>query len=361
MITFNSLLKTKPAWLCAPADEEDIVMGGIVRLVRNLPGLPFPGWSTEETRARSAEQLLPLIHELKGMKTAWSAEMSSLSYEQRMCLLVRKMLSPAMAARQDGCHLVIPNKQNMLFMVNEEEHLVIHAYDEGAQFERTFRKLAPVVKELEQRITFARTRQHGYLTSIPTEAGSGIQLYAMMHLPALTMSNMMSQVTKGLEALKLCLSPGFSDGEDDTGNCYILFTRPTQDDWRAQAAHFTDIISRLADRERQARKKLLMAPGMYLMDAISRSFGVVRTAMRMSLREIRNTLSMIRLGVSLDLIQEEGLDKKALLEKLHKLHLDAATLTAQTEPNSDELPVRRAKLINKALSKITFSHPPLNP
>lgn len=332
-------------------------MGGIVRLVRNLPGLPFPGWSTAESRAQAAEQLLPLIHELKGMKTAWSTEMSALSYEQRMCLMVRKMLSPAMAARQDGCHLVIPNKQNMLFMVNEEEHLVIHAYDEGAQFERVFRKLAPVAKELEQRVSFARTRQHGYLTSIPSEAGAGIQMYAMVHLPALTMSNMMSQVTKGLEALKLCLSPGFSDGEDDTGNCYILFTRPSQQDWHAQATLFTDIIARLADRERQARKKLLMAPGMYLMDAISRSFGVVRMAMRLSLREIRNTLSMIRLGVSLGFIRQEELDKKGLLESLHKLHLDAATLTAKTEPNPDELPVQRAKLIKKALSKITFTYP----
>lgn len=357
MSTYKSIMSHEPAWLCAPDDENDIVLGSIARLVRNLPGEPFPGWSNSEQRARVAEQILPHIQGLKGMKTAWTAELNSLSYEQRMSLLVRKMISPCMAARQDGCHIVLPNKQNLLFMVNEEEHLVIHAYDAGADFKRIFKTLRPVIHELENNILFAHSRRHGYLTSIPTETGSGLQLYAILHLPALTISNMMTQVQKGLEQLRLCLSPGFSDGEDDTGNCYILFSQPSACEWETMAEFFYDIIRQLEDREWHARQKLIQAPGKYLADAISRAFGTVRCAMRISLRELRNVLSLLRLGATLGIIQQEGTDTKTFLSHLHKLHLKVATLTARTDANDEMLSVKRAELVRKTLQNITFTYP----
>ena len=172
----NTLLSTPPNWAPDRNTTEGIVVGSIVRLVRNLAGFPFPGWSTAEKRAAVAARVLPVIKSIQGFKTAFYAELSQLSYGQRRALLTRKQLTPCMAARQDGCHVIIPPRRHTLLMVNEEEHIVAHSFQDGLNLERGIKEMKQLAQQLEQNLELAYAPQHGYLTSIPSEAGDGLQL-----------------------------------------------------------------------------------------------------------------------------------------------------------------------------------------
>ena len=331
----ETLLSSARNWTPDRNTTDGVVLGSIVRMVRNLPGHPFPGWSTAESRAAVAEQLLPVLRNMKGFKTAFCAEMSKLSYGQRRALLTRKQLTPCMAARQDGCHIIIPQRRPFILMVNEEEHLVVHCFRNGLNFEDCIQDMEQLNTTLQQELTFAHTPQHGYLTSIPSEAGDGLQLYCLLHLPALTSANMMSQITKALEKLHVSISPYFSDAQDDTGHLFVLFSIPGPEDSIDEMMDaFQEVVVHIVRRECQVRRKMLADPGLHLHDSIARAYGLLTNCRRLSIKELRDAISLLRLGTLMGILTWEEEERELLIE-LNQFGLAQACEAALAEENGD--------------------------
>ena len=303
MMSFNTLVKTPSTWFTAPGADGDILIGMMARAVRNLKGHKFPGWSTDESRKAVADIILPVLRTQPGIKTGFEAEMSKLSYEQRRMLLERKQLSHSMAARQGGCHLLINKKQDTTFMVNEEEHLAVHFYmggidgpDTDKLLKRVHKTLAPIEKQLD----IAHTRKDGYQTSLPAECGTGLQLYAVLQLPAMSTAGMMPQVERGLEKLMLNISPFYSELGDDAGCLYVIYTAPIPQDGEQELAdHLNTTVVSLIERELQVRCKMSATDNgtTSILDKIGRAYGLLKYARRLEYAELLNALAMIRLGL----------------------------------------------------------------
>ena len=164
--SFSSLLRKHPPWFVNPGEEGDVIIGSMARVVRNLEGHRFPGWSTDEGRRAVADLLLPLIKQLPGNKTtAYCAEMTQLNYTQRRVLLERKLISQCMAARQNECHIVLNGKQDISFMINEEEHLVMHLFSAKNDYAALMKKAVDISTQLEKELTFAKAANGDYLTN----------------------------------------------------------------------------------------------------------------------------------------------------------------------------------------------------
>ena len=344
MMKLETLLKQAPAHLLEAGDHQDTLLGVLCRTVRNLKGHPFPGWSTAEERRAVAEELVPGLLLLPEFKSgAFHAEMPALDFNTRQQLLLHNLISPSLAARQDGCHIIISRKRNTVAMVNEEEHLVVHQFRQGyppckrgdslrvGHFLETVETLN---RSLDAAFDFAGDagRDH-YLTSIPGECGCGIQLYALLHLPALRFSHMMGQVTKAMEKLHVSISPYYSDGSDDTAGRFMLYTIP------APGIHLNDIqqyffavVERVVERELGVRRHLLYEPGQRIHDRIGRTYGMLKQARRLSIKEMRDAFSMLRLGTVLDII-EWTCGARKFIEALSALELE---LTAQAVTMEDE-------------------------
>lgn len=342
-------------WLTKCRDTDDIVLGTVGRLVRNLSGYRFPGWSTREDRDSVSRILLPVLRGLRGFRDAVCAEMSELSFEQRRALLVRKQLTPCMAARQSGCHLLLPLKRNVVCMVNEEEHLVIHVSRSGNSVRETLTDLRKLAAEIEQKVSFARDSRNGFLTSMPGEAGDGIQIYSMLHLPALSIANMIPQVSKAMEKLHLSISPYYSDGEDDTGNMFIVYTIPgPPGSTDEMTAHFRSVLKDIVTREMQVRRRLAEEPGFVLEDKVARAYATLGYARRLSLRECRNAISVLRLGRVLGMIQEdEREDIRESLRRFRELDTALALCTALSPADEEAAyPIARAIMTRRFLADI---------
>ncbi len=348
----ETLLNSVRNWAPDRNTTDGVVVGSIVRMVRNLPGFPFPGWSTAESRAAVAEQLLPVLRSMQGFKTAFCSEMSRLSYGQRRALLTRKQLTPCMAARQDGCYIIIPQRRPFIMMVNEEEHLVVHAFRDGLNFEDCVQDIRELDDTLQEELTFAHSPQQGYLTSIPSEAGDGLQLYCLLHLPALTTSNMMNQVTKALEKLHVSISPYFSDAQDDTGHLFVLFSIPGPEDSIDEMMDaFLDVVDHIVLRELQVRRKLQAEPGLHLHDAIARAYGLLTNCRRLSIKELRDAVSLLRLGTLMGIITWDE-EEREILIALNQFGLVQACEAALAEEKGDpQLCLRRATAAREFLNK----------
>ncbi len=319
----STLLKSISPWLTSEGEMADVAIASFGRLVRNLPGHSFPGWSTEESRLAVVESLLPALLSRPGFKSAFHADMADLSLEQRRLLLERKLITPCMAARQKGCHVIIPRKQDVSVMLNEEEHLVAHFFRQGLDLHNVLTDMQRLAASLEKDIPFAHDAGHGYLTSLPSEAGDGFQLYVVLHLPALTMADTAEQITRGLEKLDAHIAPLHTGLQEDTGNAYVLFTNAIPTGGAKEALkHFEDIAQMLILREIQMRTKLMTESPFELADRIGRAFGRLCYAMKLGYREMLDDLSLLRLGHQCGMFNWE--QEEDILSRLIALNIELA-------------------------------------
>lgn len=363
MMSFKTLMKTPSTWYAAPGAGGDILIGMMARAVRNLKGHKFPGWSTDESRKAVADIILPVLRSLPGNKNGFEAEMSELSYEKRRILLERKQLSHSMAARQGGCHLLINKKQDTSFMVNEEEHLAIHFYMSGAEGNHTEKLLKRVHKTLspiEKKLDIAYTRKDGYQTSLPAECGTGIQLYAVLQLQAMSTAGMMSQIERGLEKLMLNISPFYSELGDDAGFLYVIYTAPIPKDGEQELAeHLQSTVETLIERELQVRLKLASSDdgAVILPDKVGRAYGLLKYARRLEYTEFINALSMIRIGLIGGYIEHAYAEPGATIAQIASVYPVAAPYHLQhicENPEANHA-VLRTYLIRGLMEHLTFT------
>lgn len=335
-IKFTSLLKLLPPWFDHCGYENGVILGTMGRLVRNLKGECFPGWSTGESRARVAEKLTPAVRSLPGFRQAAHAEMPELSKIERKVLLERKQITPCMAARQDGCHVFINKKQDSIVMLNEEEHLAIHQFAAGNQMESIVSELNKKAKNLAKNVEFAHGKEYGFLTSMAAECGDGLQLYMVLHLPGHAMMNQIDKLERALNKMHLNLSPFFNEFGDETGNLYVLFSTPipmgaTED----VMGHMLNIAENLEEKELMLRNKIDIEDPVQMNDMVGRMYGTLRYGSLMEYPEFLHILSILHLG-----IEQETLilnkKKEALQTSLSNVLLLAAPahLAYTTEEDS---------------------------
>lgn len=340
-----------PTWWSSRRADDDIVLATIGRMVRNLRGHAFPGWSTPESRAAVAERILPAVMALPDCNGAFCAEMSELSYETRRALLSCKLLTPCMAARGNGCHVVIPRRRHALFLINEEEHLVIHSFARGSACDKVAAGLQKFDRALESRLAFARDAAFGYHSSLPSEAGDGLQLYQVLHLPALTMAGMMPQITRATEKLHINISPFYADGMDDTGNTYVFFSIPgPEGSAETLAEYFESVMAHLVLRERQVRLRLQQNSPNQLADCIGRAYGLLSYACRLSLKELRDTLSVLRLGTAMGYLTWEAGPAAAIADMRELESRLAVESSLADEAGEEALPASRARAVRRFLN-----------
>lgn len=363
----STLLKTRNTWL-AQADEEDhILLATLGRLTRSLSHHVFPGWSTEEARRAALEELRPHIRALTGFKTAFHADMASLAHHERKLLLERKLISPSMAARREACEILIPKKQDMSIMLNEEEHLVMHSFAAGEALDEQRAKLEKIALLVEEKIDFAKSQSGDYLCSIPTECGNGIQMYLVMHLPALVIANLMKEIDKAIEKLGLQISPFYSDGNRDTGDSFVIYTTPCS---LMQCEHEIAKLKRVAKtlvlREKQVRGKLYNLRPLELRDQVTRALGRLVYATTLTFTEMSNAVSLLILGTKYGFLRwqpEQGEEILATLRQMNislaPAHLAQACGLCCSEHDAKEMAALRAKLIQEQLATLHVSINPI--
>ncbi len=356
---FTPLLKRLPPWFGGWSDLGDVIVGTMGRMIRNLRGYPFPGWSTAETRRETASLLLPLLKKTSGLKNAFCCEMSSLSLLERRALLERKLISPCMAARQDGCHIMLNKAQNLSLLINEEEHLVTLAFQDGFEPDKILKTLVNLSHTLDDALPIARDSHLGYLSSIPAESGEGAQFYILLHLPALALADTMPQIVRAVEKMQLTIAPLYAELPDGAGNLFVASTPPTSQGLLIPSVqHLASVASALVEREQQMRAKFIMETPVELLDRIGRAYGLFRYAACLSFHELIDMLSMLRLGIECHLIRSE---KENDSSKLHRsilpLYANAATAHLQLkfgEEESDYIPAIRAQFVREALPSLVM-------
>jgi protein arginine kinase len=237
-------------------------------------------------------------------------------------------------------------------MVNEEDHLRLQAMVSGCALEEAYAALDALDTELGRLLPFAFHPEFGYLTSCPTNAGTGLRASVLIHLPGLVLTKEIGKVLQGLTQVGLTFRGLYGEGSEVVGNFFQLSNQTTLGKAEGELLdHLGRIVRQVIEYEEQARDVLLKTAAGTVDDKVWRAYGLLRYARSLSFEETMNLLSGVRLGVGLNLIT--GLSVYTLNKLL--IHTQPAHLAAmEGRPLSDaEERTTRASYVRSLLGAET--------
>jgi len=351
MMRFSTLIKHPADWMTGGQGEHGAVLTSRIRLARNLRNQPFPGWAKREERTAALEQLRPAVESLPAMKDAFSNELGNLTSVQKQVLVERHLISREHAARGNGSAAVIERRQNFSIMLNEEDHLRMQAIRPGLQLASAFQSLSDLDSQLESSLEYAFDSSLGYLTTCPTNLGTGLRASAMVHLPGLVLSDQIGQVLQAVNKIGLAVRGIYGEGTESLGNLYQISNQSTLGESEETIIRRLErVISQVAMHEQNAREKLLEEDPEMVSDKIGRAYGVLRYAHIIDSKEALNHLSLLRLGATLGFFNPETvITCDSLLMDIQPAHLQMHSGRKLSPEERDSI---RAEIVRSRLQSL---------
>lgn len=346
----QNILINAGEWLRGEGPHHQIVVSSRVRLARNLRNFAYPGWAKKAERQQILDTIKPCVEELPEMSEADSIFSHDLSALEKQVLVERHLISREHAAKGVGSAVVMNKKQTLSIMINEEDHLRMQAIRSGLQLKQTFKLIDRVDSELEQKLDFAYSPQLGYLTACPTNVGTGMRASAMVHLPALVLSEQINQVIQAVTKIGLAVRGLYGEGTEALGNLFQVSNQTTLGEKEEEIiSRLNKVIEQIIEHEQNARQTLLQKKPTTLLDHIGRGYGILRHAYSMNSKEALNHLSFMKLGIDLGFFPEEWrVPNDELFMETQPAHLQKGS---QQKLAADERDSLRAEIIRMKLAK----------
>ena len=295
------------SWMEASGAHADIVLSTRVRLARNLQGHAFGPRARVNDREAVLRQLRERAEGVPSLGKGPLLEMPELDGRTRRILMERRLVSRELLGDADGpargAALLLSASDPTSVMVNEEDHLRLQSLVSGLRLQEAWSMVDRLDEELGQDLPFAYHPEFGYLTSCPTNVGTGVRASVFMHLPGLVLTKEIGKVLQGLSQVGLTFRGLYGEGSEVVGNFFQVSNQTTLGKTEEDLVdHLDKIVRRVIRYETDARKVLLRDARAVTEDKIWRAYGLLRYARSLSFEELMNLLSGVRLGVSLKLL-----------------------------------------------------------
>lgn len=322
--------------------KDDIMVSTRVRLARNVGKYPFPMMLNEKGRELVKKELVDGVLESNSTlsKEFTLTEMKDLSPQERQMLAEKHLISFDMAKDDKGACL-ISKDETMSIMLMEEDHLRIQIILGGSKLSEAFETASRVDDVIEERVKYAFSEEFGYLTACPSNTGTGMRASVMMHLPALTMTNSMSKIITSASKLGLTVRGLYGEGSKAYGNLYQLSNQVTLGlSEKEIIENLENIAEQIKKHELDARERL--KDNIDLADKLSRSYGTLKYARKMTSQEAKSLLSDVILGKNMGIIDTT---EAPLMEMM--VESEPALIGKGEALSAEERDIKRAEMLRE--------------
>lgn len=306
----DELLNSETEWLKGKGPKSNIAISTRVRIARNLENHLYFDRATDKEREKALLEVLEGVKKTKLLKNSLILNVSELTELDKTFLVERHLMSREHA--QDAAYkaLVIEEKEIASAMVNEEDHLRLQVLQSGFNIMEAWRIADEIDTELGKNLRFDYSNKFGYLTSCPTNTGTGLRASVMLHLSALVMTGQIDNVFDGISKLGLTMRGFYGEGTEALGDFFQISNQVALGHSETDILdNLERIINKIIQRESQTRKNLINQNRDEVEDRVSRSYGTLKSARIITSSETIKLLSTIRLGVDLGLVDDVDIDR----------------------------------------------------
>ena len=305
-------LEVGAEWLRGEGELSDVLLSSRVRLARNLAGRLFATKATRRDRQETLDVCREwLMRAELASKMIW-VDLHGSSPLDRALLVERHLISKNHSKGQGtnpnedprGVAISVPDER-LSIMINEEDHLRIQAIRSGLSLSQAWADIDSVDDKIESKLDYAFSPRFGYLTACPTNVGTGVRMSAMLHLPALRLTGELEKVKRAAQDMSLAVRGFYGEGSEAVGDLFQISNQTTLGKSEQQILQDLegDILPKVVEYERLARRELLAKRRVGLEDQVWRAWGALSNARLMNTDEAMQALSLVRLGATMGLLR----------------------------------------------------------
>jgi protein arginine kinase len=336
-------------WLLGTGPESDIAICTRVRLARNLQDFPFSP-RLDEAEAHELYRFVTQRLQKPGLPEALTVlDLQPVEELERTVLVERHLISRELAGSKKPSGVAVDLEESVAVMINEEDHLRVQVFAPGLQPEAAWRRAERLDDALIARLPMAWSEEFGFLTSCPTNTGTGLRLSVMLHLPGLVWSEEIDKATNVAQKIHLAVRGLYGEGSRALGDFYQVSNQVTlgRDETTIQSEVLL-AVGRIVQWEREVRSALLRGSArVKTLDRVHRALGTLERAQILTSEEALGCLSAVRFGIEenlLDGFEIPAVNRALLLSQPGHLQRHSKELL-----KPDERDQRRAQLLREVL------------
>ncbi|WP_426348258.1 protein arginine kinase [Alloiococcus sp. CFN-8] len=299
-------------WMYDGSSRVEPIISSRIRIARNLKNISFPHKLNKEKAEEIIKKFEDAFYVNEYMKREYSTQRLWEEEENKLLSFQEKhLISPNLIRSREKSAFIINREETVSIMLNEEDHMRLQCINSGFDLREAYATADKIDTLLEDSLDYAFHEELGYLTSCPTNIGTGLRASVMIHLPALTINKEITQVLKALAQVGMTIRGLYGEGSGAEGNIYQISNQITLGLSEEEIIENLEAaIGQILQQENRARGYLLSNYKYDMEDKIFRSLAILESARVLKSKESLELLSNVRLGLELDLIK--GIDNSII-------------------------------------------------
>lgn len=334
--------------MSAVHNENDIAVTTRIRIARNIKSIPYPRKMTAAQAENVIKAVWDAFDNLPLKSTLTLYRMDELSSLEKKSMVERHLISTELENSKVPSAVIINSDETICIMINEEDHIRIQVFSEGLDTKTAYDSAQKIEAVLSETITFDKDEEFGYLTTCPTNAGTGLRASVMLHLPAINSTKNVSPLLKWAANLGMTVRGLYGEGSKASGALFQLSNQITLGISEEEIiSRFNAAACSLISEERRICADLFERNKYDLSDKCLRSLGILKNAYMISSGEAMNLVSNVCLGANSGIIK--NIDNNALRKCLFTV-MPATLLKNEGNLKERDRDVKRAQILQSVLA-----------
>lgn len=329
------------------------IISSRVRLVRNWDQYAFPSRLSEKD---SREMILRLKQGLKdigvldGMQYEYS-NLENLKELERKAFRERRVFNSTVAEKKSPVGILLSEDESTGIVLNGTDHIRLQLLSTGFHLEELWEKADQMDDYINARFSYAFDEKYGYLTSFPTNMGTGLRASLILHLPTLSMGKKFNGLVSEMGRFGASIRGVYGEGTENYGALYEVSNQKTLGLTEKEILDLVNkVATQLISQERQVRKLAVNKHSLECADEAYKSYGVLKYARRLSGKDAMIFLSQIMAGLTDGILKtEEPCQVYRLMLGIQPANLQRAS---DRPLGKEELEMARAAYLRERLPEL---------
>lgn len=294
------------SWYEQTDPERKNIVYSKVRLARNWSEYVFPARLGEDEAREMVGRLCEGLKDIDGQlgHKYELLELSQMGELDLRMLKERRVINSAILKKKAPMAMYVSEQEDVSLAFNGADHIRIQVLKPGLHVGEAWKDASQMDDFVNARFAYAFDEKYGYLTSYPTNVGTGMKAAVIVHLPSLCMGKKFPSLIADMGRFGVSIRGVYGEGRENYGALYEVANQKTMGQSEQE---IVDLVTRVAlqldDQENQVRAMTLKTHRLVREDEIYRSFGVLKYARRISMKEAMAYLSQLMSGVSDGLVR----------------------------------------------------------
>lgn len=293
-------------WYLDKSIDESIIISSRVRLARNIRKYPFCIMQSEETAGGVVKDTVEAVK--RGGESFNESfdyiDLNEKSDIEKLALINRHVISPEFVKGRGPRGVLLEKNEEISIMLNEEDHIRMQAIYPGDNMDNAWEMVDKIDNLIEENVEYAFDKEFGYLTSCPTNTGTGLRASYMIHVPLLESTGQFSNIAATIGKFGMTVRGIYGEGTEPMGSIYQISNQITLGKSEEEIMKsLKAVTAQIIEKEQSIREYVVKQNSVEVADKIYRAYGVLTNCRRISLKEAITLLSQVRLGMMTGLLE----------------------------------------------------------